>query len=153
MISFVKLSTEKDTIVDNVISEKGFTTFVRLIGWAIKSGNPCWAEAAGAAGRVRNIIVNMDHEEARDVLKILAALPFTISGSQFRDDIDSISSTYDKEIFSVLFGADRRFDFSERNCLHSNATKVLAALRENLSDDSLATNIINNIQEEIKFRG
>jgi hypothetical protein len=153
MISFVKLSTEKDTIVDNVISEKGFTTFVRLIGWAIKSGNPCWAENCGAAVRVRNIIVNMDHEEARDVLKILAALPFTISGSQFRDDIDSISSTYDKEIFSVLFGADRRFDFSERNCLHSNATKVLAALRENLSKDSLATDIINNIQEEIKFRG
>lgn len=153
MISFVKLSTEKNTIIDNIISEKGFTTFVKLIGWAIESGDPCWAEAYGAEGNVRNIIRGMSSEESRDVSKILGALPFRISGSQFRDDINSISTNYDKEIFSALFGADKRFDFRRSDFLCSNAAIVFNALKENLSDDLQATEIIMDIQEEIGFRG
>lgn len=153
MISFVKLSTEKDTIIDNIISEKSFTTFVRLIGWAIKSNDPCWAEAHGAEGNVRNIIRGMSSEESREVSKILGALPFYISGSQFEYGIGSISTNYDKEIFSALFGADKRFDFRRLDSLCSNAAIVFNALKENLSDDLQATEIIMDIQEEIGFRG
>ena len=153
MISFVKLSTEKDTIIDNIISEKSFTTFVRLIGWAIKSDDPCWAESHGAEGNVRNIIRGMSSEESRDVSKILGALPFYISGSQFEYGIRSTSTNYDKEIFSALFGADKRFDFRRLDSLCSNAYIVFNALKENLSDDLQATEIIMDIQEEIGFRG
>ena len=153
MISFVKLSTEKDTIIDNIISEKSFTTFVRLIGWAIKSNDPCWAEAYGAEGNVRNIIRGMSGEESRDVSKILGALPFYISGSRFEYGISRISTNYDKEIFSALFGADKRLDFKRLASLCSNAAIVFNALKENLSYDLRATEIIMDIQEEIGFRG
>jgi hypothetical protein len=153
MISFVKLSTEKDTILNNIISEEGFTAFVRLIGWAIKSGNPCWAEARGAMINVKNIIGSMSDETSDDVLEILSALPFKIYGREFRDDIDSISANYDEGIFSALFGEERKFYFRERNCLSSNATIVFNALKENLSRDLPAINIINRIKEEIGFRG
>ena len=153
MISFVKLSTEKDTILDNIISEKGFDTFVRLIGWAIKSGNPCWAESNGAVSHVMSIVRSMSSEESSDILKILQALPFFIDGSRFRDDIDSISPNYDKEIFSALFGEDKSFCFVERNCFSTNATVVFNALRENLAHDLPAMETIRYIQEEIGFTG
>ena len=151
MISFVKLSSEKDTILNNVINEKAFIAFVKLIGWAIKSGNPCWAENCGAANHVRSIIRGVSDEETSDVLKILEALPFNIYGTQFRDDLGSISASYNKEIFGALFGEDKRFCFVERNCLAINASVVFNTLKENLAYDLPAMETIMDIQEEIKF--
>lgn len=153
MITFVKTASEKDTILDKVVSESSFTIFVRLIGWAIKSGNPCWAECGGADVHVAAIVRNMSYEEQSEVKKILAPLPFYINGSQFRDGVDTIRDDYDEEIFNALFGADKRFRFRDANHLHDNAVMVFKALRENLSGDGMAINIIDDIQKEIGLRG
>jgi hypothetical protein len=150
MITFVKFKKSKSTIF-TTISEEAFTTFVSFLAWAIKSGNPCWAEACGAAENVRRIIRSVSTDTMNEIIKIIKPLPFSISGTQFRDNIYDMHDPSKNEYFEMLFGSDADFSFTNENHLSDNAKTIIKAMEDNLVDDTDAMAIIDEIKSKIRY--
>jgi hypothetical protein len=152
MITFVKFNKSKTSIL-TTIPEEAFTMFVSLLGWAIKSNNPCWAESSGAAENVRRIIRSARSDMMNVVLNIIKPLPFVVAGTQFRDNIYNISDPTKNEYFDTLFGSNAAFSFTEANHFCDNARTIMRAMIDNLIDDQDAMDIINDIKSKIRYAG